>query len=553
MGFLNSLIVRIKGDNTDLKKSINDSNKTVGKFGSAMSKLGGLIAGAFAVSAIVNFTKEAIALAGQVQGVAAAFNKLDTPNLLADLRKATRGTVTDLVLMQKAVQAKNFKIPLEQLASYFDFATKRAIQTGESVDYLVDSLITGVGRKSVLVMDNLGISAVELQQEIEKVGDFGVAAGNIIRRELSSMGDVADTTAIKVSQISTSWKNLQTEFGKGIVEGSAFDKILKGIKEAIDGWAYGVKLLSGRTGEVFEMSEDELLLAKQRLTLQKDQLLLGKQAIDQEWEKANVFIKYSNTPIRKDRKDNIENLKEVNKQLDQIESALSNIIKKAPEATEATSGAAGTVAKSVAAPFVNEAADVKDPLKGDLGMQSFLGGLVNMNPAAIGTTFDAFTNEAVMQVGMMQDIIGSAISGATDVLSAGFARLFEGIGSGSLEGVFDDVLTGMAEFLVSMGKMMVAYGAMLIALDAAKKGGVIGAPVLIGAGLAAIAIGSLIKGAISKGPNLTGGGGSGGGGYGAKGGGFQTSTQTIQLEGVLKGSDILISNRRTIAKQGGQT
>jgi hypothetical protein len=229
MGFLNSLIVRIKWDNTDLKKSINDSNKTVGKFGSAMSKLGGLIAGAFAVSAIVNFTKEAIALAGQVQGVAAAFNKLDTPNLLADLRKATRGTVTDLILMQKAVQAKNFKIPIEQLATYFEFATKRAIQTGESVDYLVDSIITGIGRKSVLVMDNLGISAVELQQEIEKVGDFGIASGNIIRRELESMGSVADTTAIKVSQISTSWKNLQTEFGKGIVEGSAFDKILKGI------------------------------------------------------------------------------------------------------------------------------------------------------------------------------------------------------------------------------------------------------------------------------------------------------------------------------------
>jgi hypothetical protein len=97
---------------------------------------------------------------------------------------------------------------------------------------------------------------------------------------------------------------------------------------------------------------------------------------------------------------------------------------------------------------------------------------------------------------------------------------------------------------------------MLLAKEIAKKGGIPGAIALIGAGLAAVAVGSLIKGAISKGPDLSGGssgGGSYGGGYGARGGGFQTSTQTIQLEGVLKGSDILISNRRTIAKQGGQT
>jgi hypothetical protein len=111
----------------------------------------------------------------------------------------------------------------------------------------------------------------------------------------------------------------------------------------------------------------------------------------------------------------------------------------------------------------------------------------------------------------------------------------------------------MAEFIVSLGKMMVAYRVMLIAIETAKAGGIAGAGVLIGAGLAAIALGSLIKGAISKGPQIGSGGGGYSGGYGAKGGGFHTTTQTIQLEGVLKGSDILISNRRTIAKQGGQT
>ena len=79
-------------------------------------------------------------------------------------------------MIKQAVRASNFKVPLNQLATFFEFATKRAAQTGESVDYLVNSIIDGIGRKSTLVMDNLGISATELQAEIKKVGDFGQAA-----------------------------------------------------------------------------------------------------------------------------------------------------------------------------------------------------------------------------------------------------------------------------------------------------------------------------------------------------------------------------------------
>ena len=120
-------------------------------------------------------------------------------------------------MKRKAVQARNFKIPLEQLATYFEFATKRAIQTGESVDYLVNSIITGIGRKSVLVMDNLGISAVELQKEIAKVGDFGIASGNIIQRELRSMGDVADTTATSIAQLATAWSDLKLAAGDFLI------------------------------------------------------------------------------------------------------------------------------------------------------------------------------------------------------------------------------------------------------------------------------------------------------------------------------------------------
>jgi len=192
---LRSLILRIRGDNKNLKKSLKDSEKSVGGFGRTVKKLGGMLAGVFAIRQLIRFGKELIDIAAKAEGIEAAFSRLNAPGLLANLRDATRGTVTDLDLMQKAVQASNFKIPLDQLATYFRFATNRALETGESVDYLVDRIVMGIGRKSALVMDDLGISLTELQAEVKKTGDFGAGVGVIIQRELAKSGDVADTTA----------------------------------------------------------------------------------------------------------------------------------------------------------------------------------------------------------------------------------------------------------------------------------------------------------------------------------------------------------------------
>lgn len=209
---------KIDGLNNNFRR---ESTRTAGKvdnvFSKSMASVGGAIAAAFSVQAVLNFGKEAVMLAAKAEGVEAAFERLNQPALLSNLRKATRGTITDVELMRQAVRAENFKVPLDQLATFFEFATKRAAQTGESVDYLVNSIIDGIGRKSTLVMDNLGISAAQLQEEIKKTGDFGKAAGNIIESELAKAGDVAETTAQKIDGLKTAWTNLQTEVGKKLI------------------------------------------------------------------------------------------------------------------------------------------------------------------------------------------------------------------------------------------------------------------------------------------------------------------------------------------------
>lgn len=208
--------------------SLNEKTKATGNafegVGSIVKKVGGLILAAFAVDRIIAFGKEAIKLAAQSEGVERAFERIGSPQILKGLQEATRGTVSDLVLMQNAVKASNFKIPLENLASLFKFAQARARETGESVDYLVDSIILGIGRKSPLILDNLGISTVALREKLKgvgtetaSVGDIAQAVGSIATEELAKMGDQADTTSDKMERLAASWDNFSVSVGHSLI------------------------------------------------------------------------------------------------------------------------------------------------------------------------------------------------------------------------------------------------------------------------------------------------------------------------------------------------
>lgn len=226
MSIIGSIFVRLGLKSDEFSKGIKQSEGQLSSFKGVVGKIGGAIAGAFTVDKIVQFTKEAYKLAGQAQGVYNAFSRLNRPGLLNDLKEATRGTIDELQLMQTAVRASNFKIPLDQLATYLRFATDRAIETGESVDYLVNSLVLGIGRKSPLILDNLSISTVRLREELAKTGDMAKAVGNIIEEEMKKGGDAIETSAVKTQKLGAAWKNFMTSVGDTSVIKSTGDAIV---------------------------------------------------------------------------------------------------------------------------------------------------------------------------------------------------------------------------------------------------------------------------------------------------------------------------------------
>lgn len=173
-----------------------------------------------------NIGIQAIKTALETEGVKNAFNRLNQPDLLNNLRTATKGTVNDLELMKRAVAANNFQIPLEKLGTLLDFAQRRARETGQSVDYLVDSIVTGIARKSPLILDNLGINIQRINEEFKKTGDFAKAAFNVVDEELAKAGPALETNADKVDRLKAIWENFLGVIGTGLVD--ATDSILNG-------------------------------------------------------------------------------------------------------------------------------------------------------------------------------------------------------------------------------------------------------------------------------------------------------------------------------------
>lgn len=177
----------------------------------------GASAGSFfanSISEARSWMSEGIRLAANADGVRRAFDKLDRPGILSELRKATKDTVNDLELMQAAVRAKDFHIPLEDLGKYLQFARLKAQQTGQSVDYLTDSIITGLGRKSLLILDNLGLSAAEVNEEMAKTGDLMAAVAAIVDRQLAQAGENYVSAADKAAQKAAELQNRQMEIGR---------------------------------------------------------------------------------------------------------------------------------------------------------------------------------------------------------------------------------------------------------------------------------------------------------------------------------------------------
>lgn len=165
-------------------------------------------------SELVGSVQQSIELAKQGEGVRIAFERLNRPGLLDNLKEATHGTVSEVELMKQAIKFDNFKLPVEDLATYLGFAQQKAKDTGESIDYLVNSIVTGLGRQSKQILDNLGISAAELTKRMDEGATMTQAVADIIREEMAKAGDYVETAADRAARATAKATDEAEAFGR---------------------------------------------------------------------------------------------------------------------------------------------------------------------------------------------------------------------------------------------------------------------------------------------------------------------------------------------------
>lgn len=150
----------------------------------------------------------------EMEGVKMAFDRLNQPGLLDNLREATHNTVNDLELMKQAVKFDNFNLSIDQMGTFLAFAQQQAKDTGQDVNYLVDSIVTGLGRKSLPILDNLGLSAEEIRDRMKETGDMTTAVAQIIKERMEAAGGYVETAADRAAQAQVRLDNAMTDLGR---------------------------------------------------------------------------------------------------------------------------------------------------------------------------------------------------------------------------------------------------------------------------------------------------------------------------------------------------
>ena len=226
--------LRLSVDNSQYNQGLRDATKSFQDFTKAIginiknfTAMGIAVSVASkAIDAFMSTCSEAIDRSGQLakeaEGVEMAFNRLNRPELLDNLRNATHNTVSDLELMKNAVKFDNFGLSLEQMGTFLAFAQQQAKDTGQSVDYMVDSIVTGLGRKSLPILDNLGLSAAEIKKEMKDTGDMTTAVANIIQKRMNDAGGYMETAADRAAQANAELENSYLELGKAMQETFGF-------------------------------------------------------------------------------------------------------------------------------------------------------------------------------------------------------------------------------------------------------------------------------------------------------------------------------------------
>ena len=227
---------RVQQDIAGLDKAAGTAAGGIGAMGKAFAAAGIVAFGAQVAGATLELAKmgaQSLALKSsfdQVQGGAA-----NATAILESLRSASRGMISDYDLMLSANKAALLGVAdtAEEMSGLLQIASVRGRAMGISATQAFNDIVTGLGRMSPLILDNLGIT-VDLEATTAKYAQaLGKSADaltdaerkqalvNAVMESSASLMEGANASAQNLAgsgfaQLNTAWGNFKTAIGESL-------------------------------------------------------------------------------------------------------------------------------------------------------------------------------------------------------------------------------------------------------------------------------------------------------------------------------------------------
>lgn len=252
-----NIVVKAKNEASATLKQVKTDLSGLDKM--AGIAVGGIAAAAATVSvaAIAEIGKAITDLsvkAGEVQTLRNSFEGLATTagqsaqSMLDTLRTASDGMISDADLMLSANKAMLLGVAdtADEMAGLLDVARKRGAAMGLSTSQAFNDIVTGLGRESALILDNLGIT-VDLQKVMDDYAQsLGLTANqldsvqrkqalvNAVMLQSASMNTAPiDNAATAMQRMNAAIENAKVALGE--LFGPAIATIAENLASAVSG------------------------------------------------------------------------------------------------------------------------------------------------------------------------------------------------------------------------------------------------------------------------------------------------------------------------------
>ena len=175
--------------------------------------------------------------------------------LISKLKEVSKGTVStkDLMLSSNKAMALGVGRDMETITKLMEIARLKGQNMGLDTTQAFNDIVTGIGRGSPLILDNLGITiklasaqeqyAEQLGKSVDDLTDYEKSQSilNAVLKsgteELERMGEVALTPAERMQQLNVQFAEMKAKIGTALIP--VFEKLSEKLKPVIDkivGW-----------------------------------------------------------------------------------------------------------------------------------------------------------------------------------------------------------------------------------------------------------------------------------------------------------------------------